>query len=210
MVDLGAGTGILTRVLLDLGYHVVPVEPDAGMRAQLATATPGTIALAGSAETIPLADQSADAVVAGQAYHWFDRDRAHAEAARVLRAGGTFGAIWNTRDERVPWVAALTAIIEADQQGIPNSAPELESFGDRFEALERTEFPHATRHTAETLVGMIATRSYYLTATPHRQREIEQALRDLADNHPDLAGREIFELPYRTICYRARRADRDN
>jgi SAM-dependent methyltransferase len=207
VVDLGAGTGILTRVLLGLGYDAVPVEPDEGMRAQLAAGTPGTTALAGSAEAIPLADGSADAVVAGQAYHWFDLDRAHAEAARVLRADGTFAALWNIRDESVPWVAALSAI--TDDAGGAGSARETElemgSFGAEFGPVERAEFAHRTTHTADNLVGMFSTRSYYLTAPPERQRAIAESIRDLVANHPDLAGRADFELPYRTIAFRARR-----
>src|SRR5947207_8421972 len=98
VVDLGAGTGILTRALLDLGHEVVPVEPDPGMRDRLGRATPGLTALAGSAERIPLPDGSADAVLAGQAYHWFEPEPAHREVARVLAPGGVFAPIWNVRD----------------------------------------------------------------------------------------------------------------
>src|SRR5579859_8118452 len=98
VVDLGAGTGILTRVLLGIGYEVLPVEPDPAMRAKLAATTPGVEPLDGRAESIPLPDGSTDAIVAGQAYHWFDRDAAHREAARVLRPGGVFAPIWNVRD----------------------------------------------------------------------------------------------------------------
>ncbi|MFK3985348.1 class I SAM-dependent methyltransferase [Micromonospora sp. NPDC050397] len=205
-VDLAAGTGILTRQLLGLGHRVVPVEPDPGMRAQLDLATPGTTALAGSAESMPLPDGVADVVMTGQAYHWFDRERAHAEVARVLRPGGRFAPIWNSRDESVPWVAELSRLLAnfAGRSSV-DTAPDLTSFGEWFEPLERAEFTHATRHTADTLVGLVGTRSYYLTASPQRRRELESAVRDLATNHPDLAGLESFELPYRTTAYRARR-----
>ncbi|WP_329105163.1 class I SAM-dependent methyltransferase [Micromonospora sp. NBC_01699] len=206
VVDLAAGTGILTRQLLGLGHSVVPVEPDEGMRTQLAAATPGTTALAGSAEAVPLPDGDADVIMTGQAYHWFDRDRAHAEAARVLRPGGRFAPIWNSRDESVTWVAALSRLL-ADFAGKPSvdTAPELSTFGDRFEPLQRAEFSHAVSQTADSLVGLVRTRSYYLTATRQRQRELEAAVRDLALHHPDLVGREAFDLPYRTTVYRARR-----
>jgi SAM-dependent methyltransferase len=207
-VDLGAGTGILTRVLLELGYQVVPVEPDAAMRTQLAAATAGTAALAGTAERIPLADATTDAVLAGTAYHWFDRDRAHAEAARILRPNGTFAAIWNIRDASVDWVAELGRIADrwrADERGSDDQIERLASFGEHFAGFERAEFRHRVTHTRQSLVAMMSTRSYYLTATPADQAEIKRSIRALVDEHPDLAGRSEFELPYRTVTYRARR-----
>ncbi|MGH3648167.1 MAG: class I SAM-dependent methyltransferase, partial [Micromonosporaceae bacterium] len=105
VVDLGAGTGILSRQLIELGYDCQPVEPDEQMRAQCDAAlrerfgAAARTALAGSAEQIPLPDGAADAVIAGQAYHWFDPATAHPEIARVLRPGGVFAPIWNIRDE---------------------------------------------------------------------------------------------------------------
>lgn len=200
VVDLGAGTGILTRGLRDAGYTVVPVEPDAGMRSQLAVATPGSTALAGSAEDIPLPDGSVDAIVAGQAYHWFDGDAAHAEAARLLRPGGHFAAIWNLRDKREPWVAALDRIATAAGD-LEHPAPR--SFGPEFGPVAHREFAHHTTLNAADLVTMMTTRSYYLTATDDARKRFEAAVRQLADTHPDLAGRESFPLPYRTMVYRA-------
>lgn len=204
VADVGAGTGILSRALLSAGYDVLPVEPDPGMRAQLAAATPGAPASAGSAESIPAPDGTLDAVVAGQAYHWFDPDRAHAEAARVLRAGGTFGVMWNFRDETLPWVAELSVIGDHERDG-RNEHPPPTSFGDLFHPLERAEFRHAVTYTPDSLVAMMTTRSYYLTATARRQHEIVRDLRGLVTHHPDLAGRQSFVLPYRTECFRARR-----
>ncbi|MFY1689374.1 class I SAM-dependent methyltransferase [Plantactinospora sp. WMMB782] len=207
VVDLGAGTGILTRVLLRLGHRVTPVEPDPGMRARLDAATPGTVALAGSAERMPLPDGSVDAVVTGQAYHWFDHPVAHAEGARVLRPGGTYAAVFNQRDESVPWVAALTAItVEVlGGRGASDDGSGIDGFGPEFGPVERNEFRHSLTLTPETLVGMISTRSYYLVAAPERQREVAARIRQLTAGHPDLAGRESFELPYRTRVFRASR-----
>ncbi|MEU2699226.1 MULTISPECIES: class I SAM-dependent methyltransferase [Micromonospora] len=207
VVDLGAGTGILTRGLLALTgpvAHVVPVEPDPGMRAQLAAATPGTTALAGSAEAVPLPDGSADAVLAGQAYHWFDRERAHAEVARVLRPGGTFAPVWNIRDERVGWVAELTRIAHlGDNAG--DVTQRYADFGAAFTAVEVGEFPHATTLTPDEVVGMLHTRSFWLTADTDERRRVDAELAELFAGHPDLAGRDAVELPYRTMVLRARR-----
>lgn len=210
VVDLGAGTGILSRVLTVLGHEVVPVEPDAAMRARLAAAGPQLDPLEGTAERIPLPDASVDAVVAGQAYHWFDPEPAHAEVARVLRDGGVFAPIWNRRDETVSWVAELSAISDDDTagRGIREPGSNIDSCGPAFGPLERTLFRHATSYTVDTLVGLVATRSYYLTASPQRQRELERRVRRLAATHPDLAGRHTFDLPYLTDVYRAVRLPR--
>lgn len=211
VVDLGAGTGKLTRVLLAAGYQVTPVEPDAGMRAQLAAATEGAVPLAGFAEAVPLPDESADAVVAGQAYHWFDRERAHPEIARLLRPGGWFGAIWNHRDDREPWIAELSRITHDIPASRGNFDPEPAAavvLSDEFEPVERMEFAHRETRTPESLVAMVSTRSYFLTATPQRQAEIVAGVRELTATHPDLAGRESFDVPYRVIVFRARRRAR--
>ncbi|MGW4498623.1 class I SAM-dependent methyltransferase [Micromonospora sp. NPDC004336] len=204
VVDLGAGTGILTRGVLALGHEVVPVEPDAAMRAQLEVATPGTTALAGSAEAVPLPDGTVDAVVAGQAYHWFDRERAHPEIARLLRSGGTFAPIWNTRDERVEWVAELSRIAHLGD----NAGSVVEKYGDfgpAFEPTELGEFAHTTTLTPDGVVAMLHTRSYWLTASADERDRIDRELGRLFASHPDLAGRESVELPYRTFVLRARR-----
>ncbi|TDC30807.1 class I SAM-dependent methyltransferase [Micromonospora sp. 15K316] len=204
VVDLGAGTGILTRGVLALGHEVVPVEPDPGMRAQLDAATPGTTALAGSAEAVPLPDGTADAVLVGQAYHWFDRERAHDEIARLLRPGGTFAPIWNTRDERVGWVAELGRIAHlGDNAG--NVVEKYADFGPEFQPIEVGEFDHTTTLTPDDVLALIRTRSYWLTGSDEDRQRVERGLRELLTTHPDLAGRETVELPYRTVVLRARR-----
>ncbi|MEV6525891.1 class I SAM-dependent methyltransferase [Longispora sp. NPDC051575] len=196
VVDLGAGTGLLTRVLLSLGHEVLPVEPDPGMRAQLDASTPGVTALDGSAEHIPLPDGSVDAVVAGQAYHWFDRERAHPELARVIRSGGVFGPVWNMRDESVPWVAELSGFARL---GDGNSRENflVDDFGPLFEAPVRETVAHSVPMTTERLVGLMSTRSYFLIATAERQEEIRAGIRALTADLP-----ETFPLPYETRVYR--------
>jgi SAM-dependent methyltransferase len=204
VVDLGAGTGILSRALVALGHEVIPVEPDRDMRARLAAASPDLTPLAGFAEQIPVPDNSVDAVVAGQAYHWFDQDAAHAEAARVIRPGGVFAPLWNIRDDSIGWVARLAEITYDDTAGRGHREP-VKAFGPNFGPVERERFTHTTSHTPDTLVGLITTRSYYLTATPEHQQELERLVRELCASHPELAGRSTFDLPYHTYTYRATR-----
>ncbi len=202
VVDLGAGTGILTRGLLALGHEVTAVEPDPGMRAQLAATTPGVVAHAGSAEAVPLPDGYADAVLVGQAYHWFDRERAHPEIARVLRPGGALAAIWNLRDDRVGWVDELSRIAEIGDT-VDHLRKLVTGFGALFTEPEWDEFPHVTTLTPDEVVAMVRTRSHYLVADRERRARVDRELRDLFANHPDLAGRDSVELPYRTLAVRA-------
>jgi SAM-dependent methyltransferase len=200
VVDLGAGTGKLTRVLLALGHQVVPVEPDAQMRRRLAERSPGIEPLDGSAEHIPLPDGSMDAVVAGQAYHWFDTERAHPEIARVLRGGGVFAPVWNIRDDSVPWVAGLSEIVGERRVGGYEGRLENADFGPLFGPVTAKTFRHESSMTADRLVALISTRSYYLTATPQQRAETDRAVRELVAAMP-----EPFPLPYDTFVYRARR-----
>ncbi|HEY0697736.1 MAG TPA: class I SAM-dependent methyltransferase, partial [Micromonospora sp.] len=123
----------------------------------------------------------------------------------VLRPGGTFAAIWNVRDDSEPWVRQLSRIAGGPGYSADDLTRGVGDFGPGFDPAERAEFRHRTRLTQESLIGMVRTRSYWLTADDGRRRELEQAVRDLATGHPDLAGRESFELPYRTLVFRSRR-----
>jgi SAM-dependent methyltransferase len=202
VVDVGAGTGRLAVALADLGYDVVAVEPDEGMRAVAESVLPGRTA-AGSAEELPVGDGSVDAVVAGQAYHWFDPERAHAEAARALRPGGCFGVVWNLRDDRSGWSAGLTdltgsmASVRSDARALP---PTL---GEAFTAPERREVAHEQVLDLAGLLGLVASWSY-VALRPDRD-EVLDGVRELVASHPDTAGRERFALPYVCRGYRAHR-----
>src|SRR5579875_999780 len=111
VLDLGAGTGKLTEALLAAGHRVVAVEPLAQMREILAARAPAARVLGGAAEALPLADASVDAVAVGAAFHWFERDAALAEIARVLRAPGVLGLLGNAFEISEPWVARVRAIL---------------------------------------------------------------------------------------------------
>jgi SAM-dependent methyltransferase len=204
--DVGAGTGILTRVLGSMGHAVVAIEPDPRMRERLSASTPGVEVVDGRAEVIPLPDGRLDAAVAGQAYHWFDHEAAHRELARVIRPGGVFTAVWNERDATVPWLAEYSRIIDPDREpGRSSGRRDVDSYGDGFEPVERAEFRHAVACTPDLLVSLMQTRSYFLTAPRQRQAELVAAVRRLTQEHPDLVGAAAFPLPYVTGVFRARR-----
>ena len=208
VVDLGAGTGLLSRVVLAAGHEVIPVEPDEGMRAEFDATTPGVTALAGSAEEIPLPDGSVDAVVAGTAYHWFVPERAHPEIARVLRPGGVFAPIWNDRDVTADWTAKLSKIMRS-HRGSFEHRHELDtamSFGDCFGPVVKAEFRHAVAQTPQGLADLIASRSYYLVADEGMRQQMLDEVAELCAAHPELAGRHSFDLPYVTAVYRGLKA----
>lgn len=201
VVDVGAGTGLLTGTLWELGVAVTAVEPDAGMRAELHRALPQVPVLAGSGEDLPLPDASADAVLFGQSWHWVDPARASNEAARVLRQGGRLGLLWNIRDDSVPWMAALSAIIGGEESMERRDGERAHEVGPPFGPTERAEFRHRRTMTSDTLRGLVETFSY-VRLSPRRD-EVLAAVDDLVRTHPDLVGRDAFELEYVCVAYRA-------
>lgn len=201
-VDVGAGTGKLTEVLVALDCDVVAVEPDDAMRAVLTETLPGVEAAVGTAEELALADASVDAVLAAQAYHWFDRDRFLAEAARVLRPGGTVALLWNVLDDRIPWVAELAELLESyDRLSLGDGTPPFA--GDAsFADPHRRRVPHVQRLDEELLVELVATRSRTLTMEPPERDRLLADVRRLArERH----GGESFALPYVSEAWRAPR-----
>jgi SAM-dependent methyltransferase len=205
VLDLGAGTGKLTRLLEPTGATIVAVEPVDAMRAELSRRSPGVRALAGTAEAIPLEDASVDAAVVAQAFHWFDGERALPEIRRVLRPGGRLGLIWNIRDESVDWVARLTEIIHTHRAGTPHF-----STGEWRRPLERTPLfgplhSWVTTHTQdmepEALVDRVVSISFIAALDDVRRDEVCDRVRELIRTHPDLRGRSRIPLPYRTDVY---------
>jgi SAM-dependent methyltransferase len=197
VVDLAAGTGKLTRALASTGARVVAVEPVDSMRAKIVQSLPTVEAL--TAEAIPLADESMDAVAVGQAFHWFSGDRALAEIHRVLRPGGRLGLIWNARDEREPFVRGLTDVLEpyrgdapAYRSGAWRAAFEQTTL---FTPLEHAEFRLDHELDVEGLVAR-ATSVSFIAALPADEREkVAGRVRGL------VPGRDRVVLPYRTDVF---------
>ena len=214
VLDLGAGTGKLTAALVAMGAEVVAVEPDPDMLAELHRGLPGVRALPGSAEDLPLADASVDAVLAGHALHWFDMDVAGPEIARVLTPGGRLSGLWNVLDDRVDWVAALARVAvgaaigrrdllsswraETAQVHLPRTAPA------RFGSPEQAEFAHGQRRTAESLVAALATRAGMLVMPEQENQATLERIRAFLMSRPETARGE-FTLPMLTGVLRVRR-----
>jgi SAM-dependent methyltransferase len=205
VLDLGAGTGKFTQLLVDARLDVVAVEPSPQMRDQLAAAVPRAAVYDGSAERIPLPDASVDAVVVAQAWHWVDPHLAVPEVARVLRPGGTLSLIWNVRDHTEPWVALLDTILHQHTRQELDTEPTL---GEPFDQLERTEIRWRHSLGRGELLDMVASRSYVIVLPERQRRDLLGSVDELLDTHPDLKGQERLSLPYVTRCTRARLADR--
>jgi SAM-dependent methyltransferase len=198
VLDLGAGTGKLTTRLVERGLDVVAVDPIPEMLDLLTRSLPETPALLGTAEDIPLPDDSVDAVLVAQAWHWFDPERAAKEVARVLRPGGRLGLVWNTRDERMGWVKDLGRIIGHDDAH--NHQAELPAV---FTGVERHQVEWTSYLTPQALIDLVASRSYCITSPEKVRVRTLDRVRELLATHPALANTSGLALPYVTVCIRA-------
>ena len=214
VADVGAGTGKLTATLVGLGAEVTAVEPDPQMLAELRRTMPEVSSVPGSAEEIPLPDASLDAVLAGQAMHWFDMDRALPEIARVLRPGGVLAGLWNVDDDRVGWVAGLAEISKRKSsitlttwRGSAAKSRQEQLLGaasDLFSATEVGEFGHGQTRTADSLLATIGTHSHVLVMEEAERARLLARVGDFLRSQPETAHGE-FTLPLVTVGLRARR-----
>jgi len=201
VIDLGAGTGKLTRALVALSHRVIAIEPLDEMRAELEAALPAVHALPGSAEVIPLPDGSTDVVTSAQAFHWFDHDDAMPEIARVLRPGGRIALVWNSRDDRDPWMARLSAIIGNETIEETDVVPVLDASG-LFGPVETMQFSFEQRLDREGLLDLVLSRSYLAKLPPPEREPVLDAVGQLYDETSD---GESVRLAYVTECFRAER-----
>jgi SAM-dependent methyltransferase len=179
VLDVGAGTGKLTRFLLGLGANVSVIEPDDEMRSVLVRQSPEVTVLSGSAESVPIADASFDMIISSSAWHWFTQPDATNEFARVLRDNGTLHVWWNGFSRDVPWMAELTKMRERDDD--VNRRPrgwraEFDPGGPFVDAQDFTlhwEFPR----TIDEVVGYFGTYSGTIVAGDEFQRSVEERVR---------------------------------
>jgi SAM-dependent methyltransferase len=219
-VDLGAGTGLLTRALARKVPRVVAVEPDERMAAVLRaraaeTGLSGIEVLRGTGEAIPLPDASADGVFVSSAWHWMDPDRAPREVARVLRDGGRLGVIWTSRDRETDWVREADAFRRVGWQARPDGGDEDPSRhrprevtlpGELFGDVAAASFGFTRRMTVDDVIGLLATYSGAITASPQDRADALAAARAVLQQR--FPGAEEIDVPLRSQCFRADRRDR--
>ena len=195
VVDLGAGTGKMTRLLRTTGADVIAVEPMPEMRAHLPGAVDGT------AEAMPLEDTSVDAVVVAQAFHWFRPLPALTEVARVLRGGGGLALVWNHRDAREPWVADLLRAsrwdTEAPYARDADWGAVVESSG-LFGPVMMRAFDHREPTDVEGVLAGVASISHVAAMEAREREALLQACRGVLGGLP-----ERFDFPYVTECWTA-------
>lgn len=198
VLDLGAGTGKLTRALAAAGYRVVSVEPSEGMREVLSATSPGASVLAGSAESIPLPDASVDVVTSGQAMHWFELPVALPEITRVLRPGGLLSAVWNLFDDSVDWVSEFCDLTKSEAQ-----YSRVETIGDAwlpwFPAPEQADFRHHVVLQRADLVALAESFSMVVLMPDDERLDVLNRVESL------IAAGEQLVLPYVADAHRSRR-----
>jgi SAM-dependent methyltransferase len=214
-IDLGAGTGLLTRMLARKVAQVIAVEPDDRMAAVLRVRSPGVHVLSGSAEAIPVAEASADGVFVSTAWHWMDPDRAAGEIGRVLRDGGRFGVIWTSLDHQAGWLLALRRPDRREPFGADTSHAAAEQARHHevtlpaaapFGNIGTASFAFTRTMAIGDLVDLLATHSGFITASPaDRAAGLAQARAALQERFP---GARDIEVPVRARCWRADRLPR--
>ena len=214
VVEIAAGTGKLTRGLLPFAVRLVAIEPSAGMRATFQRTVPGVAVEDGTAEAIPRASASADAIVVGQAFHWFRFGAALDEFYRVLRPGGGLGLVWNRRDESVAWVARFGALLARRRPpGTPDSKDEgwKEAFHaePRFAPLRHRAFPFRHEETVEDLVDRAVSVSFIAALSEAERGRFAEEVRRFVRTDPDLRDGTTVGFPYRCDVYLTHRSDAD-
>lgn len=199
VLELGAGTGKLTEILVSLGHDVFATDPDDAMLDILSEKLPDVRATSGTAEQIPAGDSLYDVVVVGQAFHWFDHAKALAEIGRVLRTDGRLAVIQNERDERIPWVRKLGRLIGSQEDGFDPS-PILDDSG-MFSAVESQTFRHWQVVDRLSIQDLALSRSTIATlereAQDQKQREVLAFYNDYG------RGMDGMQLPYNCRAWHA-------
>ncbi len=207
VVDLGAGTGKLTRQLVPYGARVIALEPVAEMAAELERAVAGVEVLAATAASTSLASGSVDAATAGQSFHWFADQKSLREIHRILRPGGRLGLVWNRRDLHSQLWWAVAELIDPLRKGSPDH-----STGDwrqqlrasrRFGPLESRAFAHQQEASPDQLVDRVLSLSFVASSAQPVQTRLREQLLELVAEYHSRPGQPIA-LPYRSEVFACR------
>ena len=205
VIDLGAGTGKFTRLLVQTGAKVVAVEPLDAMRAELAASISGVRAIAGTAQAMNIPDGSNDAVVCAQAFHWFADEAAIVEIHRVLKREGRLGLVWNVRDESVDWVASITDIINDYEGNSPryHKGEWRRAFArGLFSSLDESRYHYVhVGPPQRVILDRFLSVSFIAALPDDKKLEVADRLSKLIASHPQLKGRESISFPYQTHAY---------
>ena len=223
VVDLGAGTGALSRLLLDRARDVIAVEPDDRMRSILTEQVPGVRALKGRGESMPLPDRSVDAVLASSSWHWMDPVATLHEVGRILVPSGTLGAVWSGPDPEGPFLVQAQALLAAqtpadDAAGTDigdvilgdtrRPLPTLEiPDGVAFEQPEHEVFKWDVALNADELIGLLGTLSSIITLPEERRQRVFDEARRLLRELLGVEGDVTVDVAFRADAWRARRHD---
>jgi ubiquinone/menaquinone biosynthesis C-methylase UbiE len=199
VVELGAGTGKLTDRLVGIGHDVLATDPLDEMLEHLRLRHPDLRVVNARAEAIPAATRSVDTVVAAQAFHWFDADRALREAARVLKPEGRIALVWNQRDERIPWVRRLGALLGSQDQDVDPTDVLVAS--KHFGYVEEETFRFWQPLRRQDLRDLATSRSNVAIMDPMARDRLLRKVDELFDAYQ--TGPDGLLLPYRTLCFRA-------
>lgn len=208
VLDVAAGTGILTGQLSRLGLRCTGLEPLEPMARQMELALPAVPVVLGTVEALPFTAGSFEVVTVAQAFHWFDAPAALAEIGRVLVAGGDLALLWNTRDGSVPWVAELTDLVERRAGGRPYEDHRERPWEDvvaasgRFGPLESQRFPNPVPTDIGGVLDRLRSTSFVAALDPGPREELLGEARELLAGRPELSGR--FDYPHHTVLYHCR------
>lgn len=207
LLDLGAGTGKLTRALLASRAQAIGLEPIEGMRRQFARVLPGCSLIAAVAEEIPLAADSMDAICAGQAFHWFANPRALAEIKRVLRSDGRLGLIWNSRlrgGRGEGWQAQMWGLVDRHEPARPGYDRGWRRAIDEFDGLRMIAaetFTHAQGVGLEQIIQRVASTSFIAKLPETEHKKVLEEVQELVTSHPHNRGRDRYEMIYHTEAF---------